>query len=203
MAELNPIGLHPGYECQPRRTLMADLDPTGEIQLLLKNRIAELKAMISRVPRVPKSIKKHHLQSYGDSPFAEEICMIEMLSHFTYPTIKMYDGNGDPDNHIGQYKQRMHTCVVHQFQREACICKGFGSSLANPTVQWFVNLPNESISSFAKLHNPLSRISLVVGKLRRDWMICMLLKNTTTNHSGSTLQDSIGKKSPSPTVIKK
>ncbi|XP_074318798.1 uncharacterized protein LOC141655627 [Silene latifolia] len=38
-------------------------------------------------------------------------------------------------------------------EKEACICKGFGSTLSGAALQWFVNLPNKSISSFAGLVN--------------------------------------------------
>ena len=31
------------------------------------------------------------------------------------------------------------------------MCKGFGSSLIGPALQWYTNLPNNSISSFAQL----------------------------------------------------
>ncbi|XP_074270976.1 uncharacterized protein LOC141594891 [Silene latifolia] len=38
-------------------------------------------------------------------------------------------------------------------QKEACMCKGFGSTLSGAALQWFINLPNKSISSFAGLVN--------------------------------------------------
>ncbi|XP_074298031.1 uncharacterized protein LOC141628835 [Silene latifolia] len=38
-------------------------------------------------------------------------------------------------------------------EKEACMCKGFGSTLLGAALQWFVNLPNKSISSFAGLVN--------------------------------------------------
>ncbi|KAF3541325.1 hypothetical protein F2Q69_00022763 [Brassica cretica] len=35
--------------------------------------------------------------------------------------------------------------------REATMCKGFGSTLIGPALQWYINLPSRSISSFAIL----------------------------------------------------
>lgn len=35
--------------------------------------------------------------------------------------------------------------------RETCICKSFGSSLVRPALQWYTDLPNNSIVSFAQL----------------------------------------------------
>ncbi|XP_031267037.1 uncharacterized protein LOC116125467 [Pistacia vera] len=35
--------------------------------------------------------------------------------------------------------------------REACMCKSFGSSISGPALQWYTNLSNSSINSFAQL----------------------------------------------------
>ncbi|KAF3563533.1 hypothetical protein DY000_02015646 [Brassica cretica] len=35
--------------------------------------------------------------------------------------------------------------------REATMCKGFGSTLTGPALQWYINLPSRSIASFAVL----------------------------------------------------
>ncbi|KAF3577477.1 hypothetical protein DY000_02031523 [Brassica cretica] len=34
---------------------------------------------------------------------------------------------------------------------EATMCKGFGSTLTGPALQWYINLPSRSIASFAIL----------------------------------------------------
>ncbi|XP_074318517.1 uncharacterized protein LOC141655330 [Silene latifolia] len=41
--------------------------------------------------------------------------------------------------------------------KEACMCKGFGSTLSGAALQWFVSLPNKSISSFADLVNAFNQ----------------------------------------------
>ncbi|KAF3545527.1 hypothetical protein DY000_02007606 [Brassica cretica] len=63
----------------------------------------------------------------------------------------MYDGTGDPDDHIVQYKQRMLAVALPRESREATMCKGFGSTLIGPARQWYINLPTRCISSFATL----------------------------------------------------
>ncbi|KAL5573698.1 hypothetical protein UlMin_023295 [Ulmus minor] len=63
----------------------------------------------------------------------------------------MYNGTTDPTDHIASYKQRMFTAAIPREQREACMCKSFGSSLQGPALQWYTNLANNSISSFAQL----------------------------------------------------
>ena len=63
----------------------------------------------------------------------------------------MYDGTGDPDDHIAQYKQRMLAFALPKDSHEATMCKGFGSTLIGPALQWYINLPIRSFSSFAGL----------------------------------------------------
>lgn len=109
--------------------------------------------MISRIPSIPEPPKRNHPQSFADSPFDESICLTVMSSKFVFLTIRPYDGTNDPNNHIAHYKQRMQTVAVHHYQREACMCKGFGSSLASTALQWFIGLPNSSISTFTELHH--------------------------------------------------
>ncbi|XP_033134310.1 uncharacterized protein LOC103848768 [Brassica rapa] len=72
-----------------------------------------------------------------------------MPRKFSFPSIKMYDGTGDPDDHITQYKQMMLAFALPKESREATMCKGFSSSLIGPVLQWYINLLNRSISSFA------------------------------------------------------
>ncbi|XP_074300192.1 uncharacterized protein LOC141631418 [Silene latifolia] len=41
--------------------------------------------------------------------------------------------------------------------KEACMCKGFGSTLSGAALQWFVGLPNKSIANFAELVNAFNQ----------------------------------------------
>ena len=45
----------------------------------------------------------------------------------------------------------MFTAAIPREQREACMCESFGSNLQVPAFQWYTNLPNNLISSFAQL----------------------------------------------------
>ncbi|XP_010513511.1 PREDICTED: uncharacterized protein LOC104789525 [Camelina sativa] len=118
---------------------------------MLTKRLGAVEAMIGRLPGVAPPIRKSNLHSYADTPFSDEIALTEMPRKFTLPTMKMYDGTADPDDHIAQYKQRMFTTAIQKECREATMCKGFGSSLTGAALQWFINLPNGSINSFASL----------------------------------------------------
>ncbi|XP_074343067.1 uncharacterized protein LOC141680864 [Apium graveolens] len=47
----------------------------------------------------------------------------------------------------------MFTVPITHDLKEACMCKGFGSTLSGPTLQWFMNLPHRSIKTFANLED--------------------------------------------------
>ncbi|XP_057811678.1 uncharacterized protein LOC131025917 [Salvia miltiorrhiza] len=110
-----------------------------------------MEALIQRIPGVPAPIYKSSENCYADSPFVDEIALVEMPVKFNFPSMQMFDGTTDPTDHIAQYKQRMFIAAIPRELRQAYICKGFGSSLIGPALQWYTNLPNYSISSFAQL----------------------------------------------------
>ncbi|KAK0603081.1 hypothetical protein LWI29_001207 [Acer saccharum] len=127
----------------PDLNLSANLD--------FSRRFTEMEALIQRIPGVPAPIKKSTANSFADSPFVDAIALMEMPKKFNFPNMKQYEGTTDPDDHIAQYKQRMFTAAIPRDLREACMCKAFGSSLSGPALQWYTNLPNNSIDSFAQL----------------------------------------------------
>lgn len=88
--------------------------------------------------------------SYDDNTFNVK-ALIEMPMKFSFPNMRKYNGTGDPDNHIAMYKKRMLTLKIHKELKKAIMCKGFCSTLGGPTLQWYINLPNGSIRSFAIL----------------------------------------------------
>ncbi|XP_074315494.1 uncharacterized protein LOC141651694 [Silene latifolia] len=51
----------------------------------------------------------------------------------------------------------MMTVAVVGHIKEACMCKGFGSTLSGPALRWLVSLPNRSISTFANQVNAFTQ----------------------------------------------
>ena len=100
---------------------------------------------------MPALIKKSSVNSYADSLFTDNIALVEMPRKYSFPNMKLYDEMTDLDDHIAQYKQRMFKIAIPRDLREVCMCKGFGSSLIGPALQWYTNLPNNLICSFAQL----------------------------------------------------
>ncbi|KAK0593431.1 hypothetical protein LWI29_036512 [Acer saccharum] len=119
--------------------------------LEFSRRFAEMEALIQRIPGVPAPIKKSIANSFADSPFIAAIALTEMPKKFNFPNMKQYEGTTDSNNHIAQHKHRMFTAAIPCDLREVCMCKAFGSSLSGPALQWYTNLPNNSIDSFAHL----------------------------------------------------
>ncbi|XP_010693347.2 uncharacterized protein LOC104906311 [Beta vulgaris subsp. vulgaris] len=128
-------------------------DAVIEYDADIEQRLQRLEDMIARIPGVPRPMEKATPDSYADSPFADFIAMVEVPKRFSVPTMKMYDGTTDPNDHVAQYKQLMMTISIPRSMREACMCKGFGSTLTGPALQWFIHLGNGTISSFAQLIN--------------------------------------------------
>ncbi|XP_031253050.1 uncharacterized protein LOC116110981 [Pistacia vera] len=119
-------------------------------QILVK-RLADIEAVMRCIPGMLIPTKKSRPHCYADSPFVDAIALADMPHKFTIPGMKPYDGTIDPDDHIASYKQRMFTISIPRALRETYMCKNFGSSLSGPTLQWYTNLSNDSINSFAQL----------------------------------------------------
>ncbi|XP_074291776.1 uncharacterized protein LOC141618574 [Silene latifolia] len=65
--------------------------------------------------------------------------------------MRTYDGTSDPQNYVAFYKQKMLAASIPSEFRQVCMCKGFGTTLTDPVLQWYIYLPNGSIRSFADL----------------------------------------------------
>ncbi|XP_074271679.1 uncharacterized protein LOC141595615 [Silene latifolia] len=113
--------------------------------------------MLSRVPELTSALEKAGPDSYDDSLFVDTISVVAMPKRFTNPSMPLFDVMTDPFDHMSQYKQKMMTVTVVGQVKEACMCKGFGSTLSGPTLRWFVSLPNRSISTFADLVNAFTQ----------------------------------------------
>lgn len=91
-------------------------------------------APIQRITGISILIKKSTMSCYVDSPFVDDITLVEMPTKFNYPNMKMFDGTTNLDNHIAQYCQRMFSTAIPQDMREGCMCKGFGLRLISPAL---------------------------------------------------------------------
>ncbi|KAK9697961.1 hypothetical protein RND81_08G073100 [Saponaria officinalis] len=100
--------------------------------------IQRLNEKIVKIPGISNPLEEFSQDSFTDSSFADSIALKEIPKKFTVPGMRLYDGTTDPQDHIAQYKQRMLTIPIPRDLREVCMCKGFGSTLCGPALQWLV-----------------------------------------------------------------
>ena len=162
-----------------------------------------MEAMIQRIPGVLTPLRKSQLYSYTNPLFVDAITLIEMPKKLSFPNMKLYDDTIDPTNHIVSYKQIIFTATIPCNLREACMCKRFGSSLMGPALQWYTNLPNNFISSFAYLLETFVEQFASIKKLEKLSGDLYRIQNVATSHFTTTLNASTEKRSPSLFVIKR
>ena len=76
------------------------------------------------------------LQRAAWSPFSNKIEQAPMLSQFTWPQFKSYDGKTDPVEHVSHY---IHMMSLHA-HNDVLMCKVFSSSLGSTALRWFNGL---------------------------------------------------------------
>ncbi|XP_074314018.1 uncharacterized protein LOC141649223 [Silene latifolia] len=133
----------------PSKTIAGDLDSDSE-ETPNEEKHHE---KFEKIPGIPTSIEEANPESYADSAFVDEIAKIDLPKKLVVQSMWTYDGTADPQNHVAYYKQRMLAASIPSELRQVCMCKGFGTTLNRPALQWYINLPNGSIKSFADMIN--------------------------------------------------
>lgn len=70
-----------------------------------------------------------------------------LLSNFKTPSVKIFDGVGDPHKHVIAYQAMMMLLEAN----DAMMFQAFFSTIGGPTQRWFTRLPGESINFFYNL----------------------------------------------------
>ena len=82
--------------------------------------------------------------SKSHTPFTDDIFYVESPRRLRMPSLSMYEGNSDPNQHILKYKWLMNATRAD----DAVKCKSFPISLGGIATMWFTRLPPRSISCF-------------------------------------------------------
>ncbi|KAF2534986.1 hypothetical protein F2Q68_00020642 [Brassica cretica] len=106
----------------------------AHLHQMFSDNLDAMQSMVERLQGVAPPIRKSNPDSYDDTPFTDEITLIEMPRKFSFSSIKAYDGTTDPDDHVAQYRQRMLAVALPKGSREATMSKGFGSTLTGPAL---------------------------------------------------------------------
>ncbi|KAF2575041.1 hypothetical protein F2Q70_00002755 [Brassica cretica] len=69
---------------------------------MFSDRLDAMQSMVKRLPGVAPPIRKSNPESYADTPFTDEITLIEMPWKFSFPSIKAYNGTTNPNDHVAQ-----------------------------------------------------------------------------------------------------
>ena len=87
---------------------------TAYLEKMFSKKFDAIQSMGERLPGVasPSPIQRSDPNSYANTPFVDEIALVEMPPKFPFPNVRMYDGTSDPDNHVAQYKKRMLTIAI-------------------------------------------------------------------------------------------
>ncbi|XP_074299586.1 uncharacterized protein LOC141630718 [Silene latifolia] len=123
----------------------------------VEQQLQELRVVIGKVPGMPPPMEMAAPESYANSPFVDSIALVSVPKGFTPPNMSLYDGTTDPLDYVNHYMQKMMVVTTTGSLKEACMRKGFRSTLSGAALQWFVSLPNKSISTFADLVNAFNQ----------------------------------------------
>ena len=74
--------------------------PSNTHEAELQHQLNEMEDLIRRILGIPAPIKKSSINSYADSPFTDNIALVEMPRKFSFPNMKLYNGTADLDDHI-------------------------------------------------------------------------------------------------------
>ncbi|XP_023764672.1 uncharacterized protein LOC111913178 [Lactuca sativa] len=115
--------------------------------------LQQLRQMILSIPGVVQPIPEASPTGHRISRFASVIADTEFPKRFQTPSIKPYNGTTDPEKHVAQYRKRMEIIPIPVHSKEACLCKGFGSTPMGLALKWRLNIHPYSITSFSHLIN--------------------------------------------------
>ncbi|XP_074290832.1 uncharacterized protein LOC141617538 [Silene latifolia] len=129
-------------------------DETGAaVMMAIVQKIKKLNEKFEKIHGVPATMEEAAPNCYADSYLIDEIAKVDLPKKFMIPSMEIYDGTTDPQGHVALYKQKMLAASILSEFRQVCMCKGFGTTLIGPALQWYINLPIGSIQSFANLIN--------------------------------------------------
>ncbi|RRT55216.1 hypothetical protein B296_00014965 [Ensete ventricosum] len=132
-------------------TVEAFLGLTSQVQALADT-VDSLREQVCQVHQRLDEVQKEVLKSRGEigesskggSPFTPEIQGKPLLATFILPTLKPYDGSGDPTEHIAVFRAYM---ALYDTS-DALICQAFPTTLRGSARTWYSRLKPASISSF-------------------------------------------------------
>ncbi|XP_010259737.1 PREDICTED: uncharacterized protein LOC104599072 [Nelumbo nucifera] len=81
--------------------------------------------------------------------FTPDIIFEPLPQHFKAPTLEMYDGTSDPDDHLESFRALM---ILYGYS-DVLTCRTFQATFRGAAHHWFSNPPPRSISSWEQFAN--------------------------------------------------
>lgn len=103
--------------------------------------------MIRFLPDLPPPFRRSAKDSFTETPFTDDIVLVDLPHKFTTPRFRTYDSTTDPDDHIAHYCHAMLTTSLPREIRKARFYKLL-NLLSGLVLEWYVNLPVGTIDSF-------------------------------------------------------
>src|SRR3954469_15940420 len=130
----------------------------------------------------PQRILDFDADSDDDSPFAAHIVNAPRTK-FKAPSLEKYNGQGDPEDHVMNYKTAMRLLGAS----DSLMCLAFPTTLKGHARDWYNNLPRGSIVSFRNLAILFCN-QFAAGKKRKRDATCLL---SVTQRNNERLRDYI------------
>ena len=93
------------------------------ISPIMAKELQQLKQMISSVPGIVQLIPEASPTSHRISRFTPTIIDTEVPKCLQTPSMKIYDGTTEVEEHLAQYRERMEIIPIPSHLKEACMCK--------------------------------------------------------------------------------
>ena len=75
----------------PKGGTMTKSSMTAYLEQMFSKRLDAMQSIVERLPGIAPPIRKSDPDSYADTPFTDEITLIEMPRKFSFPSIKKID----------------------------------------------------------------------------------------------------------------
>jgi hypothetical protein len=142
--------------------------PEGDVHALIRNLEAKYDAVLRDMGGRP-SVVDSIIQNTR-SAFTPCVMSHPVPGRFKVPTIKPYDGTGDPVGHLKLYKAHIN---LHAMTNEIA-CRAFPLTLEGSAQEWFEGLPANSIDNFKSL-TKIFLMQFLASKKRKNTLQYMLV----------------------------
>ncbi|KAK3043916.1 hypothetical protein RJ639_000615 [Escallonia herrerae] len=134
----------------------------------------------------PHQVEFTPLREDSGYPLSKTIEKAKLPHNFRMPQYDLYDGSGDPGEHVYQFQTNMLLLQVS----DAVMCRAFPTTLRKAAHAWFKSLQLRSIHSFAQLFD-LFQKHFVSSRTRRKNLASLL--NVVQERNNESLSRYLGR----------